>query len=366
MASSHPSSSGSEDGDSYSRQSDTAYSSGVAKPAPGRWRGVKTGETSTDDREDIAGPPATRKAPRQRRRIRVAPLKIPLKRRLQTAAVLFHEFTIPLYISLFWFLLAIPLTWPVLVPYLLYCLFSNAHVNGSSPQRRSHFLRRLPLWRLYTGYFPMQLHKSADLDPQRNYIFTYHPHGIISHGAFGHFCTERTTGFETLFPGITTTLLTLDSNFRVPFYRDYLLSMGLASVSRRSCEALLRAAPAGRAITIVLGGAQESLEATPGRMALIVKRRRGFLKIAIRENAGVVPVLSFGENELYEQMVPHDGGLLQWVQRALKRVAGFTVPLFHARGVFNYDVGLMPYRRAVNSVGRFLSSLPTPLRKAER
>lgn len=286
-----------------------------------------------------------------RHRIRVAPLRIPLKRRLQTAAVLLHEFTIPLYISLFWFLLAIPLTWPVLVPYLIYCLFSNAHINGSSPRRRSHFLRRLPIWRLYTGYFPMRLHKSVDLDARRNYIFTYHPHGIISHGAFGHFCTERTTGFETLFPGITTTLLTLDSNFRVPFYRDYLLSMGLASVSRRSCEALLRAAPAGRAITIVLGGAHESLEAAPGRMALIVKRRRGFLKIAIRENAAVVPVLSFGENELYEQLVPHEGGTLEWVQRAVKRVAGFTVPLFHARGVFNYDVGLMPYRRAVNSVG---------------
>lgn len=200
----------------------------------------------------------------------------------------------------------------------------------------------------------MKLHKSTDLDPRRNYIFTYHPHGIISHGAFGHFCTERTTGFETLFPGITTTLLTLDTNFRVPFYRDYLLSMGLASVSRRSCEALLRGASSGRAITIVLGGAQESLEAAPGRMALILKRRRGFLKIAIRENVGVVPVLSFGENELYEQVVPHRGGLLEWVQRAMKRVAGFTVPLFHARGVFNYDVGLMPYRRAVNTVGTSL------------
>lgn len=29
---------------------------------------------------------------------------------------------------------------------------------------------------------------------------------------------------------------------------------------------------------------------------------------------------------------------------------GFTVPLFHARGVFNYDVGLMPYRRPINVV----------------
>jgi hypothetical protein len=29
---------------------------------------------------------------------------------------------------------------------------------------------------------------------------------------------------------------------------------------------------------------------------------------------------------------------------------GFTVPLFHARGIFNYDVGLMPYRRPLNIV----------------
>lgn len=310
-------------------------------------------------------------------RIRVAPLKIPLRRRLQTAAVLLHEFTIPLAISLFWFLLAIPLTWPVLLPYLLFCLFSAAHVNGSSPHRRSRFLRALPLWRLYTSYFPLRLHKTVDLDPAQNYIFTYHPHGIISHGAFGHFCTEGTTGFESLFPGITNTLLTLDSNFRVPFYRDYLLSMGLASVSRRSCEALLRGStpppraslypwtwwrllfhptptpappPGGRAITIVLGGALESLEAIPGRMALIVKRRRGILKIAIREGAAIVPVLSFGENELYDQVVADGGSWVAGVQRGVKRWVGFTVPLFHARGVFNYDVGLMPYRREVQSV----------------
>jgi 2-acylglycerol O-acyltransferase 2/2-acylglycerol O-acyltransferase 1 len=35
---------------------------------------------------------------------------------------------------------------------------------------------------------------------------------------------------------------------------------------------------------------------------------------------------------------------------------GFTIPLFHARGVFNYDVGLMPYRHPLNIVvGRPIS-----------
>lgn len=34
----------------------------------------------------------------------------------------------------------------------------------------------------------------------------------------------------------------------------------------------------------------------------------------------------------------------------VKKLLGFTIPLFHARGVFNYDVGMMPYRRPLNVV----------------
>jgi hypothetical protein len=34
----------------------------------------------------------------------------------------------------------------------------------------------------------------------------------------------------------------------------------------------------------------------------------------------------------------------------VKKWVGFTVPLFHARGIFNYDVGIMPYRRPMNIV----------------
>jgi hypothetical protein len=39
------------------------------------------------------------------------------------------------------------------------------------------------------------------------------------------------------------------------------------------------------------------------------------------------------------------------MQMAVKKALGFTIPLVHARGVFNYDVGLMPYRHEVNTVG---------------
>lgn len=166
-----------------------------------------------------------------------APLSIPLERRLQTLVVLLHTLSIAGLLALFFVCCAIPILWPLLFPYLVYVLFSHAGTSGNL-SHRSNFFRNLPIWSLFASYFPCRLHRSTPLYATRKYIFGYHPHGIISHGAFAAFATEA-LGFSKLFPGITNTLLTLDSNFRIPFYRDYCLSMGLASVSRESCENIL-------------------------------------------------------------------------------------------------------------------------------
>ncbi|GKZ38565.1 diacylglycerol O-acyltransferase 1, partial [Aspergillus brasiliensis] len=168
------------------------------------------------------------------------------------------------------------------------------------------------------------------------------------------FATEA-LGFAKLFPGITNTLLTLDSNFRIPLYREYALAMGIASVSRESCENLLSKGGLdgegmGRAVTIVIGGARESLDALPHTLRLVLKRRKGFIKLAIHTGADLVPVLAFGENDLYEQVRSENHPVIHKLQMLVKHTLGFTIPLFHARGVFNYDVGLMPYRRPLNIV----------------
>ncbi|KAI9880653.1 MAG: diacylglycerol O-acyltransferase 1 [Pleopsidium flavum] len=289
----------------------------------------------------------------ERSGIRWAPLNVPLKRRLQTLVVLWHTLCIPLLVTTFFFLCAIPLFWPILLPYLIYILFSHAGTSGTL-SHRSQFLRSSRVWSLFASYFPARLHRSQELQPTRKYVFGYHPHGIISHGAFAAFATEA-LGFSQLFPGITNTLLTLDSNFRIPFYRDYALALGLASVSRESCENLLsKGGPnnegMGRAITIVVGGARESLDAQPHSLRLVLKRRKGFVKLAIRSGADLVPVLAFGENELYNQVQPDLHPMIHKGQLVVKKLLGFTIPLFHARGVFNYDVGMMPYRTPLNVV----------------
>lgn len=256
-------------------------------------------------------------------------------------------------LTIFFFLCSIPFLWPILFPYTIYALLSNAGQSGTLAYRKE-WLRRLPFWSLYASYFPARLHRTQELPSTRKYIFGYHPHGIISHGAFAAFATEA-LGFSQLFPGITNTLLTLDSNFRIPLYRDYAIRLGLGSVSRESCENLLsKGGPngegMGRAITIVIGGARESLDAEPGRLRLVLARRKGFVKMAVRTGADLVPVLCFGENELYEQLNPQEHPRVHRFQLLVKKLMGFTVPLFHARGVFNYDVGMMPYRRPLNVV----------------
>lgn len=152
-------------------------------------------------------------------------------------------------------------------------------------------------------------------------------------GAFGNFATEA-TGFSDLFPGITATLLTLVSNFKIPIYRDIILSLGIAAVSRRSCEHILSSGP-GRSIVIVVGGAAESLSARPGINDLTLKKRLGFIRLAILHQASLVPTFSFGENDIYEQLDNDKGSTVWKVQKRMQQLLGFTLPLFHARGVFN-------------------------------
>ncbi|KAL1959270.1 hypothetical protein VTO42DRAFT_2457 [Malbranchea cinnamomea] len=323
----------------------------TVKPHDRRNNTSTSRSTSTSTRR---GPPGTQTELEFSRSVRWAPWNISIERRLQTLTVLCHTLSISIFLTTFFFACAIPLFWPLLLPYLIYIsLFSKSARDGTLSQR-SRLLRSLPVWSYFAAYFPARLSRSTTLPPTRKYIFGYHPHGIISHGAFAAFATEA-LGFSNLFPGITNTLLTLDSNFRLPFYRDYALAMGLASVSRESCENILSkgghdGAGMGRAITIVVGGARESLDARPGVMRLILKRRRGFIRLAIRTGADLVPVMAFGENDLYEQISGDGHPIIRRMQMLVKNVAGFTIPLFHARGVFNYDVGLLPYRRPIHVV----------------
>jgi len=85
-------------------------------------------------------------------------------------------------------------------------------------------------------------------------------------------------------------------------------------------------------------------------MNLVLRNRRGFIKQAIRAGADLVPVLCFGEMEIYDQVDGQRWKLLGKFQRLLIKLVRFTLPIIKGRGILNYDYGLMPRRRPLHIV----------------
>ncbi|TFK19942.1 DAGAT-domain-containing protein [Coprinopsis marcescibilis] len=271
------------------------------------------------------------------------PAQIPRRRRLQTISVATWSTMIIITTFTWFFLCSFPPLWPFLLLYYVWARWIDNSPNQGG--RRTRWVMNLSFFKYFSEYYPVQLLKEADLPPDRPYLFGYHPHGIIGTGAFVTFATQA-SGFAEAYPGINPRLLTLTTNFQMPFYRDILLALGICSVSKESCSNILKSGP-GAAITIVVGGAAESLAAHPGTADLTLRKRLGFIKVAIQHGADLVPVFSFGENDIYQQMPNEKGTTVYALQRKFQSMFGFTLPLFHGRGLLNYNIGLMPYRRRI-------------------
>ncbi|KAM5228712.1 2-acylglycerol O-acyltransferase 1-like [Ctenodactylus gundi] len=246
--------------------------------------------------------------------------------------------------------------WFLYIPYLIWLYFDwwTPEQGG----RRYDWVRSWTVWKYFMDYFPIRLIKTQDLDPNHNYVFGFHPHGILGTGFFGNFCTYF-SDFKELFPGFTAYVHVLPYWFRCPLFREYLMSLGPVSVSKESVSYVLSKEGGGNISVIVLGGAKESLDAHPGKFTLFICQRKGFVKMALTHGAYLVPVFSFGENEIYKQISNPEGSLIQAVQDKLQKAMGFALPLFYGRGIFQCSFGLIPFRKPIHTiVGR-----PIPVRR---
>jgi 2-acylglycerol O-acyltransferase 2 len=283
-------------------------------------------------------------------------------------------------------------------------------VMDSSPTTgsRTPVLRHLRSWWNHScDYLPLLLVKTADLpvgdttislsknnpkqqqqqpllSQQKNYVLGYHPHGIISVGCFGAFATDgartldlsipqqkkrnkkedddddddddepplspSSRGFSSLFPGLDRRVITLPQNFTVPLLREYFLHMGALTSDKQTFRNVL--AKPNTALIVVVGGAAESMETQQGAIDLVLEKRRGFVREAIMANASLVPVIGFGENDLYRivdltTQNPIHHSRITTLQHAVKKYLGFAMPLFAGRGMFLKNFGIMPQRKPV-------------------
>jgi len=283
--------------------------------------------------------------------VEFAPLFIPTERRLQTLGVMHYTYAFLFFgfgmLLSFIYIFLFTSYWYIPLAYSLW--YYMDHQVSEQGGRRSNWVRHWTLFEHAARYFPLELHKTEELHPGKNYIFACHPHGVMSQSHFHNFATEG-TGFSKKFPGIKPYLCVLAGQFMFPIFRDYFLLTGSISVSKQSLEWVLAKEGKGNAVAIMIGGAAEALDAHAECLKLKLKPRKGFCRLALKHGADIVPVFTFGENGVFDQVPNPPGSKLRRFQNFLTHLVGFSPALFHGRGIFNYSFGLMPHRKPMYSV----------------
>ena len=121
-------------------------------------------------------------------------------------------------------------------------------------------------------------------------MFGYHPHGIIGIGACTNFATEA-NDVSARFPNHRFHVVTLNLHFVIPLWREVVMAMGFVSADRRSIQHIINrksTGDKGNVVVVVLGGAEEALEAHPDTNDLIIRKRKGFFRLALTTGLVVI------------------------------------------------------------------------------
>lgn len=276
-----------------------------------------------------------------------APFNTPLQRRLQTLAVTGWFITlvfgpvIGAAVSLY--LIFYTSFWWLAIAYAVFIYYDDSYFTG---YRWSDWARNWAWWRYFAAYFPHSLVTTADLDPKRNYLFGIYPHGVLSTGAFSAFCTNA-LGVDKVFPHHKTHLLSLHQHFFSPISREVGLSLGALSAAPEAINNTLSIQGGGHVVALVVGGAAEALLSRHNQYRILIKKRKGFCRLALKHGSPLVPVFAFGEHVVYDQLHSEPGSRLHRFQEALRKHIGMAPVVIRGRGLFQYTFGLLPHRSPV-------------------
>nr|XP_012152145.1 PREDICTED: 2-acylglycerol O-acyltransferase 2-like [Megachile rotundata] len=292
--------------------------------------------------------------------IKFAPLNVPLKRRLETLSVTLWFFIMCFGPVLSFVIIGYLLFFTTTIRYyvLLYFLWmyydwDTCNKGGRSTKLTNMMIKSRWIQHVF-DFFPVTLVKTTDLDPNRNYLLCNFPHGIYASGAVGSFqCESR--GAKTLFPGLLPHVVALYQMFKIPIFREIALAMdciiGFVSSSEESLDYQLSTKPQppfiGRLIVLIVGGAGEVLECSPGTNRIIVYQRKGFVRVALKHGTPLIPSFSFRETDIFDQV---KNPCLALVQQYCRKKLGCVPVILKGRGLFQYSYGFVPHRVPITTV----------------
>mmetsp|Transcript_39027 Transcript_39027/g.98360 ORF Transcript_39027/g.98360 Transcript_39027/m.98360 type:complete len:338 (+) Transcript_39027:68-1081(+) len=210
----------------------------------------------------------------------------------------------------------------VFIPLLILYLPSYLDLSEIQGGRPSPSVRSWRCWYWVKSYFNLKLRRTVELDPSHQYLFCFHPHAILPFGGFINSSSEVNQWTE-LFPGIEARALAASFAFYIPIYREIILGGGFCDAARYSARRIIEQ---GHSLMLVPGGATEALYASPKEDILVLRKRRGFVRLALKHGLALVPCFSFNENNSYE-LVDSKWAFVEWLKTRFQRVFGISLPI---------------------------------------
>lgn len=138
----------------------------------------------------------------------------------------------------------------------------------------------------------------------------------------------------------------------MPFFRELALSLGAIMSSEKSLNCVLSKPEGGNVAVLMVGGAAEAFNCRPGSYKLVINRRKGFARVALKNGSPLVPVISFGETDVFSQIENPEGSSVRKFQEWLKQYIGIAPAFPIGRGFFQYSYGIIPHRKPVTTLSK--------------
>lgn len=171
----------------------------------------------------------------------------------------------------------------------------------------------------------------------KRFVFAVHPHAVFATSTLVHFVLSRLSTKEKLGGNIDFRVMTINLNFFIPLLREWLLARGFVSADPETIGCL---ASRGISTVVVPGGSEEALHAYEGSADLIVKKRRGFIREALKAGSWLVPIYAFGDTESVPVVRSEKILRVQrCIQKAITFATPFALPYFSRRSPLIMVVG---------------------------
>lgn len=256
-------------------------------------------------------------------------------------AVIHYLFWFPIACAIIWFGSGwlLPAGWPryaaVATIAALYARSYSDRSEFRGKGRAWHWLRMLHFWRVAHDYLRLKLVRTVALDSKRQYVFAWHPHGIIILSRIAMYGGR----FEELFPGIDVRTLAATPVFKWPGSREISLWLGAVDAGAKTAAKVLAS---GLSMMVYPGGVKEIFrtDARSKDTVLDLNNAMGFVRMAMEVGAPLVPVVVYNERTGYKRVDVPEG-----VRSFFYKKLGIPLLLFYGR-----FLTLLPFKHQLGVV----------------